>query len=122
MAPHSWRFGLAAGLALGGCSSIQSNFSAGDVVFPPKPDGCPIEVYERQLPDRPYAVVSRLNVHIEKTHFLTSDLDEVMPELKKQACLSGADAIAQIQERRGAYLETKSYYVTAQGIRFTDER
>jgi hypothetical protein len=56
------------------------------------------------------------------THFLSSDLDEAMPELKKQACLSGVDAIAQIQERRGAYLETKSYYVTAQGIRFTDER
>jgi hypothetical protein len=51
-------------------------------------------------------------VHIEKTHFLSSDLDEAMPELKKQACLSGVDAIAQIQERRGAYLETKSYYVT----------
>jgi hypothetical protein len=57
-------------------------------------------------------------VHIEKTHFLDSGIEEAMPELKKQACLSGADAIIQIQERRGAYVEARSYYVTAQGIRF----
>ena len=66
-------------------------------------------------------VLSRLNVHIEKTHFLSSDLDEAMPELKKQACLSGADAITDIQERQSSYLETRSYHVTAKGIRFTDE-
>jgi hypothetical protein len=47
-------------------------------------------------------------VHIEKTHFLDSGIEEALPELKKQACLSGADTIIRFQERRGAYLEARS--------------
>ena len=114
-------FGVVAALTLGGCSSIQSTFSVEDAPFTPRHEPCSVEVYRGQLPDRPHVVVSRLNVHIEKTHFLSSDLDEAMPELKKQACLSGADAITDIQERQSSYVETRSYHVTAKGIRFTDE-
>jgi uncharacterized protein YbjQ (UPF0145 family) len=43
-----------------------------------------------------------------------------MPELKKQARLSGADAVIDIQEKHSKVLETSVYHVTATGIRYTD--
>ena len=45
---------------------------------------------------------------------------ELLPELKKQACLSGADAIAEIQERSTRHIENRGYHVTATGIKFKE--
>ena len=114
---------VAAGLslALAACASIHSSHSAiNGASVAAKPDTCAIEVYEGVLPGRPYVVVSQLNVSIEKTHFRGSHLSQVIPELSKQACRSGADAIIQIRERRDFHLESRIYSVRAQGIRFTD--
>jgi hypothetical protein len=60
----------------------------------------------------------RLDVHLEKTHFISSDFESALPELRKQACLSGADAIIEIQEQSTGYLEMRSYHVTATGIKY----
>jgi uncharacterized protein YbjQ (UPF0145 family) len=57
---------------------------------------------------------------LEKTHFIGSSLDDALPELKKQARLSGADAIIEIRESSSKTGETKIYHVTATGIRYTD--
>ena len=45
-----------------------------------------------------------------------------MPELLKQARLSGADAIINIQERKSALNESRSLHVTATGIKYTDNQ
>ena len=54
---------------------------------------------------------------IENTHF-SSDFESALPELVKQARLSGADTIIEIQEQSAGDLEMRSYYVTAIGIEY----
>ncbi len=71
-------------------------------------------------PARPYSKVARLDVHLEKTGFVTSNLENALPELKRQARLAGCDAIIEIRERRSQLLETMVYHVTAVGARYTD--
>jgi len=77
-------------------------------------------VFRDAPPQRPFTRISRLDVHFEKTAFIGSSLDGALPELKKQARLSGADAIIEIRERTSMVGETKVYHVTATGIRYTD--
>lgn len=96
----------------------------GDSYTPPSPkhDGCDVQILRDETPQRPFVRISRLDVHLEKTHFISSSLDDALPELKKQARLSGADAIIAIQEYSSMMGETRIYHVTATGIRYTDSK
>ena len=111
-----------AGLLGASCTSLQSRFSRLSSSYPAKPETFSVEVFENSLPQRPFERISRLDVHIEKTHFLPSAMKEALPELQKQARLSGADAIIEIQEKRSMLNETRIYHVTATGIRYTDTK
>jgi hypothetical protein len=86
--------------------------------YPPVPDGIEVHVFRTDLPDRRFLRVSRLDVHLERTHFIGSGLEDALPELKRQARLSGAEAIIEIQEQRSQVGETKIYHMTAVGIRY----
>jgi len=90
--------------------------------YPPKPEGYDVQIFQNEIPQRPFVRISRLDVHLEKTHFVGSALDDALPELKKQARLSGADAIIEIRESRSGVGETKIYHVTATGIRYIDSK
>ncbi|MFN2645839.1 MAG: hypothetical protein ABR570_12660 [Burkholderiales bacterium] len=58
---------------------------------------------------------------MESTHFIKPDFESALPELKKQACLSGADAIIEVQETSTQFrVENHSYHVTATGIKFRE--
>lgn len=108
-------------LFLVSCSTVQSRYSMLDDSYPAKPESYEVQVYYHDnLPQRPFARISRIDVHLEKTHFRDSALEDAMPELKNQARLSGADAIIEIREKFSSRLETSIYHVTATGIRFTD--
>ena len=84
---------------------------------PAKPADCAIDVY-RAVPTRPYVKVARLDAHLEKKFFATPTIDDALPELKRQACLSGSDALMDITEKASGYVETRSYHVTATGIAY----
>jgi len=99
---------------------MQSRYVMLGETYPPRPEGYEIEVFRTGLPERPFVKTSRLDVHLEKTHFIGSSLKDALPELKKQARLSGADAIIKIEERSSKVGETRIYHVTATGIRYTD--
>jgi hypothetical protein len=103
------------------CATTQSrNVSLGKI-FPPRSADCSIAVYKDGLPTRAFERISRLDVHIERTHFSQSDFESALPELKRQACLSGADAIIEIQERTASFrFENRAYHVTAVGIKFKE--
>jgi len=88
--------------------------------YPPKPEGYEVQVFRGGAPQRPFVRISRLDVHLEKTHFISSSLDDALPELKNQARLSGADAIIDIRESFSSVGETEIYHVTATGVRYTD--
>jgi len=85
------------------------------------PSDFEVEVYRSEPPQRPFKRVARLDVHIEKTHFLSTDFEDALPELREQARLSGSHAIIEIEERNSSLLETKIYHVSATGIRFVSE-
>ncbi len=79
-----------------------------------------VELFQDSVPSRPFIEISRLDVHIEKTHFVNISLDDAIPELRKQARLSGAHAIINIKESSSSMGETSIYHVIATGIRYQE--
>lgn len=114
-------FGLwLAVLLLVSCMTTQSRYSMLDQAYPSKPEAYDIQVFHDGAPQQPFVKISRLDVHLEKSHFIGSSFNDALPELKKQARLSGADAIIEIRENSSMVGETKIYHVTATGIRYTN--
>ncbi len=108
-------------LLLAACTSQQSRYVPLEQSYEPLPSDFSVEVFRFGLPEKPFERVARLDVHLEKTHFLSSDFDDALPSLIEQARLSGSHAIIEIEERTSSVLETKVYHVTATGVRFLDE-
>lgn len=106
-------------LLITACATTQSRYVPLDQSYPPLPETHDIEVYRTGSPEKPYVKVSRLDVHLEKTHFLGSDFEDALPDLKRQARLSGAHAIIDVEERSSMVGETRIYHVTATGVRYT---
>jgi len=102
------------------CSTTQSHRTLLGKTYPPKPAEAEIEVFQTGQPTRPFERIARLVVHVEKSFFVSSSLENALPELKKQARLAGADAVIEIEENWSTVVETKIYNVTATGIRYTD--
>lgn len=103
------------------CATKQSRFSMLGDSFPPKPEGYNVQIFHDELPQRPFSKISRLDVHLEKTYLVGSSfINETLPELEKQARLSGADAIIEIRGVNSSVGETKIFHVSAIGIRYTD--
>jgi hypothetical protein len=104
---------------LAGCASSQSRMQPmGDLPRQSRAPNCSVEVFRTTPPTRPFTKVARLDVHREATYFLQPSFDDLLPDLKKQACLAGADAIIDIVETKGGYLETSSNHLTATAIVF----
>lgn len=103
---------------LANCTSIQGRFVALDNQYPPYGIDCSVDIFKNEMPSRDFVEISRIDVHLEKTLLITTDFDGALPELQKQACLSGADAVVNIQERSSTHLETNMYHVTATGVRY----
>ena len=89
--------------------------------YPARSPDCNVEVFRTGSPSKSFVKISRIDAHLEKSHFIKSDFEDALPELQKQACLSGADAIIEIQERSSSVLETKIYHVTTAGIKYKEE-
>ncbi len=86
--------------------------------FPSKPESYDVHIFRQGLPTQPFVRISRLDVHLERTGFDQATLEDALPELKRQARLSGADAIVAIDEKTSAVGETRIYHVTATGIHY----
>lgn len=106
--------------AMAGCVSTVGRYDFLDRSYPERPTDAPVEAFATGEPSHPYVRVARLDAHLEKTGFMSSSLDEALPELKRQARRAGCDAIIEISERRSEILETRVYHVTAIGVRYLD--
>lgn len=114
-------FFLVALVLISACSVTQSRYSWLGKPYQPLAKDAPVDIYKEANPEKPYVKVARLDVHLEKTHFINSDFKDALPELIKQARLAGADAIIEIKERKSSLLtETKIYHVTATGIKYVN--
>lgn len=108
-------------LVAGGCTSTVAQISPLGKTHPAKAADAPIAVHERELPSRRFERIARLDVHVEKTGFMASDLREALPKLKELARRAGADAIIEVREQRSSVaVETKIYHVTATAIRYLE--
>ena len=108
---------FAASILLAGCVT-QSRFAPIGDARQPKPGTCPIDVFTGQPPQRDFVRVARLDAHVENTFFVPQALSALLPSLKRQACLAGADAIIDIKESRSMLIETQIYHVTATAIAY----
>lgn len=70
-------------------------------------------------PTRPYAKVSSLDLYIEKKTAAEPSLEEILPEIKRQARLSGAEAVMDVQWTLRGPAEGRVYHVTGTGISYS---
>ncbi len=86
----------------------------------PKPANCNIEIFINEQPSQRFERIARLDVHMERTYYVKSQLNDALPELRKEGCASGADAVIDVQERSSSLnlAETHVYHVTGTGIRY----
>lgn len=104
-----------------GCMATTGNHRAlNEEHYAARSPDCDVTVFRESSPSQPFVAISRLNVHLEKTFFVPSDFSSAIGELKRQACLSGADGIIDIEEHSSSYLETRIYNLSGTGIRFRD--
>lgn len=114
-------FILLALAALTGCATQQmTTIPLSQDRLAAKPADAPIEVFQDTLPNRPYREISRLNIHLEKTHLIGSNTEKAIEQLKQQARACGADAIIEVTEDRGRLNETRILNVSATAIVYTD--
>lgn len=99
-----------------GCATMSAHHAPLGNAYPPRPDGADVEVFGPGASPGQCVRVSRLDVHIEKTMFAGSTLEEALPALKQEARLSGADAITEIEEHTSVRAETRMYHATAVGL------
>jgi len=109
-------------LLVAGCEGpMPGKFARLAQPYPAKPKDSPIEVFQDAPPSKPYNEIARLDVHMEQGYFKQPTLKDVMPELLKQARLSGSDGIINIQERRSVLSEIQVLHVSATAIKFSDK-
>ena len=107
-------------LVLGaGCATTTlSRFTPLDQPYPPRPEGCDVEIFHGRQPAREFVKIARIDVHIEWSAWFQPRLDDAEPELRRQACFAGADAVIDLEEQMGSHIETKRYHVIATGIKY----
>jgi hypothetical protein len=104
-----------------GCATTEGRYSPlGNARYAPRDANAPVELFRSAAPTRPFDRIARLDVHIERTAWIPSGIDDAMPELLRQARRAGADAIIEFDERRSQIIETKVYHITATAIRYRD--
>ncbi|MGE0158512.1 MAG: hypothetical protein AB7T31_03815 [Gemmatimonadales bacterium] len=86
---------LACVAAASGCVSVSYVPTA--AALPPKPRDCEIQVFSAGPPQRPY---QELGILEGKGSFSSSDLEDVLPKLREEACLVGGDAIVLLSAQR----------------------
>jgi hypothetical protein len=107
-------------VAMASCATNQGRYMKLAENVAARDADCMVDVFKVGLPIKNYIKVSRLDVHLEKTHFRRPTFDDAIDELRKQACLSGADAIIDVEERSSSILETGVYHITATGVKYTN--
>ncbi len=114
-----WATVLPAFLFVMGCATEVGTYTLVGNRHPAKPKDAPIDVYQNDLPTRPFERVAILDAHCESQYWATPNLkQDAIPELKRQARDAGCDAIIEISARKpdNWTIETRTLHVSAVGI------
>jgi uncharacterized protein YbjQ (UPF0145 family) len=80
-----------------------------------------IEVLGASDAQRPFTRACNLDLYVEKTTPGEPALQEVLPEVKRQARLCGANAVAEVQWTLQGAGDARVYHVTAVGVVLTEK-
>jgi len=83
-----------------------------------------MEIFGENKPEKRYEVVARIDVYVRRnkiTQGRQATYEEAAPELKKQACKAGADAVIVLRQTVSSSGEFKVLYVKAEAIHFTND-
>jgi hypothetical protein len=112
------------GSALAQFSGVRSKVELVGDKRPAKPPNCEVEIFGENKPEKKYEVVARMDVYVRRnkiTQGRQATYEEAVPELKKQACKAGADAVIVLRQTVSSSGEFKLLYVKAEAIHFTND-
>ena len=116
------RVRIAALVLLAACSSVRNDVHpVAGAALAAKPSGCPIEILLAK-PEKAHRVVADIDAYVRRnkiTGGLRGELDEAVPELKRQGCAAGADAVVVLNQTVSQNGEFKLLYVKAAAIQYT---
>jgi hypothetical protein len=105
---------------LANCSAVTDQVRPIGAALKPRPPDCNIEILDKNT-DKPHRVVAEIDAYVRRnklTGGLRGVLDEAIPELKKQGCAAGADAVVVLNQTVSQSGEFKLLYVKAVAIHF----
>lgn len=106
-------------LCMASCASTVSGFVPDAERFSARDAQCTIEIVKKgNEPSRAVNRIGLISVRIEKTHFASPGWADALPDIQRQACLAGADAVVDVEEDRSSYIETRAYLVQGIAARF----
>jgi hypothetical protein len=105
---------------LAACSGVTREVEVVGAPLATRPPSCPIEVLA-ESPDRSYRVVANIDAYVRRNKVTGGPrgvLDDALPELRKQGCAAGADAVVVLNQTVSQSGEFKLLYVKAVAIQY----
>lgn len=105
-------------------SGVHSKVERVGPAPPARPKNCAVEFFDRQAPERTHELLAHVHVWVRRNKITMGKravYEESAPELQKQACQAGAEALVVLQQTVSHSGEFKLLYVKADAIRFTDK-
>lgn len=95
----------------------------GSAAYEPRQPSCDVQVFRDAKPDRPYVEIGTINYHDERHRTSAGGLtlDAALPEIRRQACAAGADAVVNLHVTDEKRLEWAMFHVTAIAVRFLNQ-
>lgn len=105
---------------LAATACVSATFVPTGAPYPPKPADCELQIFSSALPERPY---EELGLVEGDGKWWKSDLEDVLPKLREEACRAGGDGLILFSSDTFAEGEDgiRVQRVTATVIRWTGE-
>ena len=112
--------GIAFVAMLANCSAVTNSVQPVGAALQPRAPDCNIEILDKNT-TRPHRVVAQIDAYVRRnklTGGLRGVFEEAIPELKKQGCAAGADAVVVLNQTVSQSGEFKLLYVKAVAIHY----
>lgn len=104
------------------CSSVTNQVQYTGSRLAAKPENCAIEIFDKTT-QKPHRVVAEIDAYVRRnklTGGLQGVYEEAVPELRKQGCAAGADAVIVLNQAVSNSGEFKLLYVKAVAVQWQE--
>jgi hypothetical protein len=84
----------------------------------PQPGGCQVQLFQGQVPIRPFTRLGSVGAHNRSGYFTSVSKESLYNEIRAQACSLGGDGIIEIVETENRRFEWNELDVSGTAIRF----